>query len=144
MAQEGKPNSREEEIAQLRYMQTVYSQQYEIIMAELDTFAAAIGSLQRSIEALNNADRLSNSKTLLNLEGGAYVEASIGSLDRILLYVGGGYLVEKNAAEAVAYLKSTLEKQESSMKKLSSEKQKLESAALDVSYRLNLLTQSPR
>ncbi len=128
----------------MRYLQTVYSQQYEIILAELDTFAAAIGSLQRSIETLSSAGRLANSKALLNLEGGAYTEVSVGSADHILLYVGGGYLVEKNRDEAVSYLKSTLEKQESSMKKLSSEKQKLESAALDVSYRLNLLTQSTR
>lgn len=140
MAEENKPTAAEAQ-AQLRYLQSIYSQQYELLENEIATFTMAMGSLHKNLETLENKDRLSNSKILVSGEGGAYIEASVKSLDKALVYIGAGYLVEKSIEDAKAYLKGNGSKQEETVKKLISERQKLEKEMMDVSYKLSILDQ---
>ena len=79
MAQENKPTAAEAQ-AQLRYLQNVYSQQYELIENEIATFAMAMGAIQKNMDMLESKERLSNSTILISGEGGAYIEASIKSV----------------------------------------------------------------
>lgn len=138
MAQQNQP-SLEEAQAQLRYLQELYSQQYQLLENEIASFSMAIGTLNRNIELLENKDRLANSAILINAEGGAYIEASIKSMDRVMVYIGAGYLVEKGIEDAKLYLKGNSKKQEETFKKLAADKQKIEKELVDISYKLSTL-----
>lgn len=140
MAQENKPTAAEVQ-AQLRYLQSVYSQQYELLENEIATFTIAMGSVQKNLETLESRERLSNSTILISGEGGAYIEAGIKSLEKALVYVGAGYLVEKKVDEAKEYLKGNSKKQEETIRKLNAERQKIEKELMDISYRLSSLEQ---
>lgn len=141
MAQQNNQMSVAEAQAQLRYLQSVYSQQYELIENEIATFGIAMGAVQRNLDMLENKDRLSNSTVLINGEGGAYIEANIKSLSKVMVYIGAGYLVEKNVEEAETYLKSNSKKQEETMKKLLEDKQRVEKELVNISYKLSALEQ---
>lgn len=123
--------------AQLRYLQSVYSQQYELLQNEIATFTMALGSTQKNADLLENRDKISNSTILISGEGGAYIEASIKSIDRAIVYVGAGYLVEKSAEEAMEYLKTNAAKQEETMKRLVADRQRIEKELMDISFKLS-------
>jgi len=139
MAQDSNPSAAEAQ-AQLRYLQSVYSQQYELIENEIATFTIAMGAVQRNLEILESKDKLANSTILINGDGGAYIEASIKSVNKALVYVGAGYLVEKDAEAAMEFLKGNGKKQEDAIKKLISEKEKIEKELVDISYKLSALS----
>jgi prefoldin alpha subunit len=138
MAQENQQTIAEAQ-AQLRYLQGLYSQQYQLLDNEIASFSLAMATLSRNIEMLENKDRLANSTILINGEGGAYIEASIKSLNKVLVYIGAGYLVEKGTEDAKDYLKGNSKKQEDTLKKLVSDKQKIEKELVDISYKLSAL-----
>jgi len=142
MAQDKQPTPAEAQ-AELRYLQNVYSQQYQLIQNEINSFAVAMDSIQRNMELLKNKGRIANSTILVSGEGGAYIEASIKSVNKALVYVGAGYLVEKKAEEAEEYLSGNSKKQEELLKKLLTDKQKIEKELVDISYRLSALEQAP-
>jgi prefoldin alpha subunit len=127
--------------AQLRYLQNVYSQQFELLENEIATFSLAMNSVQRNLELLHNKNRLEKSKALINGDGGLYIEASISPLERVIMYVGAGYLVEKSPEEAKEFLQSNAKKQEEAAKKLTAERQKIEKQLFDIAYQLSILEQ---
>lgn len=141
MAQQNQPTAAEMQ-AQLRYLQNVYSQQYELLDNEIATFAMAISSVEKSLSTLENKERLSNSTVLINGEGGIYLEAGIKSLEKVLVYVGAGYVVEKDTSGAIEYLKENARQQGEAMRKLSADKQKISGELVDISYKLAALEQS--
>lgn len=143
MAQDDR-NAAAEAQAQLRYLQNIYSQQYEVIENEIATFGIAMGSVQRNIDLLEKKAKIENSNILINGEGGTYIEASIKSINKLIVYVGAGYLVEKGAEEAKDFLKGNEKKQEEALKRLIGDKQKIEKELVDISYKLSLLEQGAK
>ena len=49
---------------------------------------------------------------LLSVEGGSYIEASIRAIEKVITYVGAGYLVEKDVEGAKAYIGRNVESSE--------------------------------
>jgi prefoldin alpha subunit len=127
--------------AQLRYLQNVYSQQYELLENEIATFTLAMASTQRNVDMLGSKARLENSNILINGETGVYLEAHIKKVDKAVIYVGAGYLVEKSLADAEEYLKTNVKKQEETFRKLVNERQKIEKELVDISYKLAAIDQ---
>lgn len=126
----------QEEFMQLRYMQDIYSQQYELIENEIATYSLAQSAIQKNIDLLENANRLNNSKILINGEGGTYIEASIAKVEKVITYIGAGYLIEKDVSEAKTFLDRNKEKEQATMKKLYLEKDKIARDLIGISYRL--------
>ncbi len=131
--------SADEVLAQLRYLQTIYTQQYDVLANEMATFSLALGALQRNIEMLEKKAVLENSNVLMSGEGGAYIKAKIEKMEKALVYVGGGYLVEKDTEEAKQFLKDNYKKQEDTLKKLSTERTRIEKELVDIAYKLSVL-----
>lgn len=140
MAQERRGSVAEAQ-AQLRYLQNVYSQQYELLENEIAAFTLAMGSVQKNIDILEGKGRLENSSILINGDGGVYIEASIKSISKVLVYIGAGYLIEKNAEEAKELLQTNSKKQEEAFRKLVSDRQRVEKELVDISYKLSALEQ---
>ncbi len=126
----------QEAFAQLQYLQNVYTQRYEILNEQITTYSIARDAVLRSISLIDNAGSLENSNVLLNTEGGTYIEASVNKVDKLLTYVGAGYLVEKGIAEAKEFLEAAVKNSESAVAKLMGERQKVEQELFDISYRM--------
>jgi prefoldin alpha subunit len=131
----------EEAVAQLRYLQNIYSQQYEFLENEIATYSLALNSMRRNSELIENTSRLSNSKILVNGEAGMYFEAGVGIMEKVIAYVGAGYLVEKSLEEAKEFAKSNERRSEEGLRKLISDKQKVEKELMDISYKLSSVRQ---
>jgi prefoldin alpha subunit len=132
-------HEREEEFNRLVYLQNVYNQQYEAIMNELATFSVAQAALQRNLDLLKRKDEMRNAGVLLNAEGGTYIEASVKEISRVMTYVGAGYLVEKSVDEAMAYIGRSMAAGEEAMKRMMSDRQKLEDELVKLQYSIEAL-----
>jgi|GEM_PF-1123101 prefoldin alpha subunit len=125
-----------EEGERLRYLQSIYAQDYEEILNTLSSYTAVSEAAARNIEVLGKLDDIKDRKILLHLESGTYVEVKIADSTKVLTYVGAGYLVEKSVADAKAFLEENAKNGNAFIAHLNSEKEKLEGALLDIAYRL--------
>ncbi len=141
MANDDMQQDVQEAMAQLQYLQSVYTQRYDILNEQLATYNIAKEAVLRSIELIENAKSVENSSVLINTEGGTYLEASVKKVDKLMTYVGAGYLVDKAPAEAKEFLEKAMKNSESSMAKLVSERQRVEKELFDISYRMQALRQ---
>lgn len=124
-------------IMQLRYLQSLYTQQYETLNNSIASYTLNATSLQRNIDLLEKASKVENSNILVSGEGGSYVSAKIGKVESVMTYVGGGYLVEKTIDGALTFMKSNQKRGEEVMNRMISDKQKLEGELIDIDYKLN-------
>ncbi|MGC8479310.1 MAG: prefoldin subunit alpha [Candidatus Micrarchaeia archaeon] len=128
-----------EAVNQLRYLQNVYSQQYEIIENQISTYSMSIDAIQKGIDALEKATKSEKVNTLINTGPGVYMDGVITNTKTTLTYIGAGYLVEKTVAEAKEFISNNKKRQEEVLKKLVSEKSKLQNELLDIMYKLESL-----
>lgn len=127
--------------AQLRYLQDLYSQQYQALQDNIATFTIAQSSLQRNIELLEKAGSVEGQNILLDGEGGTYLNARLEKLDRVLVYVGAGYIIEKDLGSATSFLKDNAAKGEQLLNRLTSDRQKIEKELINIAVKLNALQQ---
>ncbi|MGC8587009.1 MAG: prefoldin subunit alpha [Candidatus Micrarchaeia archaeon] len=128
--------SNEEEGERLRYLQSVYAQDYEGILDTLSNYTAISEAVSKNIEVLGKMDEIKDKKILMHLESGTYIETKITDSSKVLTYVGAGYLVEKSIADAKAFLEENAKRGNAFIEHLNSEKEKLEGVLLDIAYRL--------
>lgn len=139
MAQQNNQASVAEAQAQLQYLYNLYTQQHSMLENEIGTLTLTTAAINRNIEMLESKERLSGSKILVNGEGGAYLSATLDPMDKVLVYVGAGYMLEKNTEQAREYLKSARAKQEEAIRKLSADRQRVGKEIVSVSYNLSQL-----
>jgi|SRR5271157_3115223 len=137
----GHDHGKEDEFNRLIYLQNVYTQQYEAITNELTTFGIAQGSLQRSLDLLGRKDDVRNAGVLLSVEGGSYIEASIKGIDRVITYVGAGYLVEKDVEGAKAYIGRNVASSDEAIKRLAADRKKIGDELMRIQYAIEAMQQ---
>ena len=131
----------QEMLAQLQYLQNVYTQRYDILNEQIATYNIAKEAVLRNIDMINRASSMDNKAILLNADGGAYIEANIKKLDKMITYVGASYLVEKPLAEAKDFLQNTVKGGDAAVSKLIEERRKVEKELFDISYKLAAIRQ---
>ena len=141
MAQQSNQASVAEAQAQLQYLYNVYTQQHGLLENEIAALTMTSAAIARNIETLENKERLSGSKILIDGEGGAYLTATMDPIDKALVYIGAGYLLEKDAPQALDYLKANSKKQDEIIKKLNADKQRIEKELVSVTYNLSQMEQ---
>ncbi len=124
--------NKDEAIEQLQYLQTIYAQEYDNLLREITNYNAVYNATRRNLEVLNNIDSLQNNKVLVNLEGGTYIDANIGKIEKIMVYVGSNYIVEKSIEEAKLFLEESKKRQEEIINELNKQKQDVEKALIDI------------
>ncbi len=129
----------QELLAQLSYLQSMYSQQYEAVQNDIASYTIANTALQKNIDLLQSAKALGGSDIMISGEGGAYMHAKLSGSDTVMTYVGAGYLVDMDSVSAVEFIRSNQKKSEQVLNRLMSDKKRLESELLDISFKLNAL-----
>ncbi len=131
----------EDAVMQLRYLQSIYMQQYDALESEIATYSFTIAAIERNMSILNSTGKIEGSKVLISGEGGTYIEASIKSMENVITYVGAGYFIEKGIDDARSFLSKNMSRQEEDFRKLIAEKQRLEGELIGISYQLAALQQ---
>ncbi len=131
----GQDQNYEEAMAQLQYLNNVYTQRYEIISNQVDTYSLAHDAIARNLSIIEKIQSIEDSNVLINCEGGTYIEAKVGKVHRVMTYVGAGYAVEKSIEDAREFLDSNMKNGEMVINKLLAERQKVEKELLDISYK---------
>lgn len=139
MADDKQQYDPQELLMQLRYLQNIYSQQYEAIENDIATYTIANTSLQRNIDLLEHSGSIENSNIIISGEGGAYIPAKISKVDKVMTYVGAGYMIEKSVADAAAFLRANQKSSEAFLNRLVSDKQRIEKELIDISFKMNAL-----
>jgi prefoldin alpha subunit len=135
-------SSMEEKEGRLLYLQNLYGQQYEALMNELTTFSLAQAAIERNLHLLEKKDQLKGSSILVNAEGGTYIEAKVKEIGKVMVYVGAGYLIEKDVEQAKTFMNDNMSKSKEEIKKLAEEKQKLENELMKIQYEIESMRQS--
>lgn len=125
----------EEAMAQLQYLNNVYTQRYEILSDQIGNYSVAHDAIARNLIVVEKSQNLEDSNILVNCEGGTYLEAKVGKVHTVMTYVGAGYIVDKSIAEAKEFLTTNMKSGEAVINKLLAERQKVEKDLLDLSYR---------
>jgi prefoldin alpha subunit len=133
--------SSKEEMERLLYLQGLYSKEYEAVMNEIASLSMAQAALARNTELLKQKDRLDNSKILISGGGGTYIDASIKGIDRVLAYVGAGYLVEKDVEGAKELLRKSSDAGNEALKKLNDDRRKLEKEITSIQFAMDSMQQ---
>ncbi len=126
-------------LMQLRYLQNLYSQQYENLENNIATYTLANTSVQRNIDLLEKSSSIEGSNVMISGEGGAYISAEVHKVDKVLTYVGGGYLIDNSLDKALSFLKENQKRGEDMLNRLISEKQKVEGDLIDLQYKMSTL-----
>ncbi len=126
-------------LMQLRYLQSLYSQQYENLNNNIATYTMTNTALQRNLDLLEKSKSIEGSNIMISGEGGAYVPAKIEKVDKVMTYVGGDYLIETTVETAKEFLGENIRRGEEIIKKLVSDRQKIENDLFDIQYKLSAL-----
>ena len=124
-------------LEQLKYMQGVYGQEYEALAANINSYVSLSAMMSRNIEFIENVERVKGSNMLLNLEAGTYIEVKASNTDKVFTYVGFGYVVEKSKDEAKAFLEENRKKTDEIVKKLTVDREKIETELMSIELKLN-------
>ncbi len=127
------------ELETLRYMQSLYSQEYEAMIKNLSSFISAAGAMERSIEAVGGLEKMKGTDVLVSAEAGAYLSVNVAQTGKVLVYVGANYMVEKDVESAVAFLKTAYQKNARSIAELNKQRSALESEMIELDYRVAVL-----
>ncbi len=129
--------SLEEAVQNLQYMQQVYQNQYTTISREINAVMDYINELNAAKTSMEKFDRIKNSNILSPIGSSIFISAKATEEAKVLVGVGGGYLIEKEIAKAIEYLSSRIEMHTKNMQELMKARSKAEDAMFEISTKLD-------
>ena len=126
----------EDEAERLRYMYSVYQEQYGIVSQRLDEALGVMQRLNAALLTLENYGTIKGSNAFLPSGEGIFLKSRIDDSESFVIDVGGGYLVEAPIESAKEVVSSRLEGVNAYMKKMYSERGSIEKALNEIGARL--------
>ncbi len=124
-------------IESLRYLNDIYSDRYSSVTSEIRRVIEDIEDLNRSSETLSSLDSMEGKGMLVPSGKYMLVHAIAEPNGKALVEVGAGFLVEKDIASAKQFVAEILKSRSEYLNKLTVEKDRLEDALLEISYKLS-------
>jgi prefoldin alpha subunit len=125
-----------EDIAQLRYLQELYMERYETISHEIKRRMEYMQELNNVSATLDGTDSISGRRVLYPIGADFYIGATAEKEQKCIVGVGAGYLLEKGVDEAKEFAARLLKSGEESLSELMKEKEVIENAMLEISYKI--------
>ncbi len=122
---------------EVRYMAQLYNDRYTALNAEIKELVADIGSLSNSKKTLEEFDSIKGRKILTPISNIMQIFSTAEASDKVLVSVGGGYVLEKSIAEAQQFLDKVLDGKNRQLASMSKEKDTVENILLRLSYTLS-------
>ena len=122
---------------EVRYMAQLYNDRYTALNAEIKELVADISSLSNSKKTLEEFDSIKGRKILTPISNIMQIFSTAEASDKVLVSVGGGYVLEKSIAEAQQFLDKMLDGKNRQLASMSKEKDTVENILLRLSYTLS-------
>lgn len=90
-----------------------------------------------SFEALKNLSLDSDTLSLVPLGIGVYVKSTISPINKVLVNVGAGVIIEKNKDDAVNFIEHRIKEFETAAKQLSTQKQQISYRMMEIQNTVN-------
>jgi len=90
-----------------------------------------------SFEALKNLSLDSDTMSLVPLGIGVYVKSAISPINKVLVNVGAGVIIEKNKDDAVNFIEHRIKEFETAAKQLSTQKQQISYRMMEIQNTVN-------
>ncbi len=124
---------------ELRYMQQVYQNQYSIIGNSINAVLRELQELNSAQKTLENMNLVQGKETLTGIGGDFYLTGKIHDPNKVLVGVGAGYVIEKDADSAKTHVAGLIKNHTESLNRLTKNRKELEDALIEISYRLETI-----
>ncbi len=138
-ASRAKGEERREALAQINYLQQLYTDRHNLLAREMGGMMENLQEMSNALTSLNAVDRLRNRGAMMHLGSDVYTTGTVGSMERIIVGVGSNYLVEKSVDECKGFISARIDKYNKLLQGLAKEREDLEAALIDLSYKLESL-----
>jgi prefoldin alpha subunit len=125
------------ELDELGYARQVYQNQYALVSNSAQIVLQEMRELGASQHTLENMDLLTGKESLISTGAGIYIRAVPNNTNAVLVEVGGNYVVEKSVDDAKAFISRQVELKTGILNKLMKNKRELESALIDIEYKMD-------
>ncbi len=137
MAKEESKNENTTELDELGYARQVYQNQYALVNNSTQMVLQEMREMGASQRTLENIELLNGKESLISTGAGVYIRAVPNNVRSVLVEVGGSYVVEKAVDDAKAFLSKQIDLKSAILNKLLKNKKELESALIDIEYKMN-------
>ena len=135
MADKNGPIDQRELMMLQNYLQE-YGQQAEIFVQQIQMLENGRLEAHAAIEALEAMLTAGDSTVLLQIGGGASVQAKVQDPEKVLLAIGSEVVVERSNKEAVEFLKERIMEMEASQKRVSETLDRLKGQMNEINKRI--------
>lgn len=132
----------EEELNRLMVLAEQYKAQLDQLDTQMSYIQQAINEYNKSKITIDNiSEKEKNSDVILPIGGGSYIDAKAKNPKKILFDVGAGYIIEKDADDAIKKIDSRIKELEKNMQKIGEIREKTENEATEVYQKAQKLYQ---
>jgi prefoldin alpha subunit len=121
---------------ELRYVQQIYQNQYAVAANSTNMILQELQELNSAQKTLENVDMVEGKEVLTSIGADTFFFGKVQSAKSVIMAVGGGYLVEKEIDSAKARIAAVIQARTERLNKLMKNRKELESALIEISYRL--------
>ncbi len=107
------------------------------IMSKESLLHRLLEESNNSFEAIKNLSLDSDTLSLVPLGIGIYVKSAIYPIDKVLVNVGAGVIIEKNKDDAINFIEHRIKEFETAAKQLSSQKQQISYRMMEIQNTVN-------
>ncbi len=123
-------------IEELRYIQQVYQQQYSVATNSINMLLQELQELNAEQNTLEHVDLLDGKEMLTSIGPDSFLFAKAQSTKTALMSIGAGYLIEKDIDSAKTRISMLIQRRTDNLNKMMKNRKELESALIEISYRL--------
>ncbi len=134
------PSAQQPTLQELQYVHQLYQSQYQLLNQEMNNKLEGLRQIAEAQKALENANEFKDKNTLIHVGAAVYMHGKLENLEKILVAVGSGYLIEKDIDAAKLHISKLLDKESKALDKMAKSKRELESAMIEISYRIEELS----
>jgi prefoldin alpha subunit len=110
---------------------------YNDIISKESLLRRLLEESTNSFEALKNLSLDSDTLSLVPLGIGVYVKSTIYPINKVLVNVGAGVIIEKNKDDAVNFIEHRIKEFETAAKQLSTQKQQISYRMMEIQNTVN-------
>jgi prefoldin alpha subunit len=110
---------------------------YNDIISKESLLHRLLEESHNSFEAIKNLSLDSDTASLVPLGIGVYVKSTIYPIDKVLVNVGGGVVIEKKKDDAINFIEQRIKEFETASKQLSSQKQQISYRLMEIQNTVN-------
>ncbi len=113
---------------ELAYLERVYQNQYMMVGNAINSALDELRELNSASEALESMDKLAGKESFSGIGADFYLRSQIKAGTKVIIGVGGGFMVEKETAAAQQTAKKRVDAKNEMINKLVKSRKELEAA----------------